>query len=73
MKNWKTALFGLLASVGMAINGGAAGTPSNTWVNIAQILQVAGTLGLGLASKDKDVTGVGAGATRDPRVVVGGR
>lgn len=68
MKNWKTSLFGILASIGMFIGGGnLPGIDLNGVMGkVATILQVAGTTGLALSSKDKDVTGAGPGATRIP-------
>lgn len=64
MKNWKTALFGLIMAMGSAVQSGAAGTPNDMWVKIANAMQVGGMLGLGFQAKDKDVTGAGPAATR---------
>lgn len=64
MKNWKTALFGLIAAMGTAVQGGAAGTPNDLWTKIANAMQIGGVLALGFVSKDKDVTGAGPTAQR---------
>jgi hypothetical protein len=60
VKNWKTSLSGLvgvLAVVVKVINGGEIGAED--------IAVVAGLIGL-LFAKDKDVTGTGTAATRQP-------
>lgn len=62
MKNWKTTLFGTLQAVGLIL---VAASPAESELKtIGAILAAAGAAGQGASAKDKDVTGIGAGARR---------
>jgi hypothetical protein len=60
MKNWKTALFGLILALPQIISP-IAEKRAPTFTEIAV---VAGALGLGNSAKDKDVTGAGDASRR---------
>lgn len=62
MKNWKTALGGVL----LALAGIIGPVLEKRAPTATETLQVIGALGLGNAAKDKDVTGAGEGAYRVP-------
>lgn len=62
MKNWKTSLFGSLASIGALLVGIAA--PNSILSKIGIAASAIGGLGTGLSAKDKDVTGAGTLARR---------
>ncbi len=54
--NWQTTLFGFLLSAGLGLS--SLPTIKNPTVkDIGAVIAVIGGAGLGLASKDKDVTG----------------
>jgi hypothetical protein len=53
MKNWKTTLSGIVASVGLALTN----SPSPTTHIVGVILSSLGALLFGMSAKDKDVTG----------------
>lgn len=60
MKNWKTALFGLLLALPQIL----APISEKRAPTISEIVTIAGAAGLGNAAKDKDVTGAGSQAHR---------
>jgi phage antirepressor YoqD-like protein len=53
MKNWKTTIGGLLAALGQA----GLAVPDPKVQGVSQVLAIAGTVLLGLAAKDYDVSG----------------
>lgn len=65
MTNWKTSLGGLLTALGtIGVFGGLASDPT-TADAINKALVATGAVVMGLAAKDKDVTGVGVNARRE--------
>jgi hypothetical protein len=68
MKNWKTTLFGALAALpsflhGIGINIGHVG--QGDWLTFVQGLFIAG---VGLAAKDRNVTGGNVGQTPEAQI-----
>lgn len=58
MKNWKTSLLGVLASLPSLVHAfGFSGFGHFGSVSVDQAIASVGLLGLGFLSKDKDVTG----------------
>lgn len=61
MKNWKTTLFGTIAGVGGLMSSPClqqAGIPvPPILAQLGPIITLAGTVGLGIAAKDSNVTG----------------
>lgn len=58
MKNWKTSLLGVLASLPSLVHAfGFSGFGHFGSVSVDQAIAGVGLLGLGFLSKDKDVTG----------------
>lgn len=55
MKNWKTSLFGILATVGLLIPSLVPNNP--TAESVSKIITAVGALGTGLTAKDNNVTG----------------
>jgi hypothetical protein len=66
-KNWKTTLAGLLLASSMFLqqSGVKIGHVGNT--DVVGLIQIAAAAILGAYSKDKDVSGTGAQAKRDPQ------
>lgn len=57
MKNWKTTLFGIIGGLAVLFGPRLQGNTEAPAITVSNVLEAAAVIGLGVAAKDKNVTG----------------